>query len=378
MTVAKADAIVIGGGFYGCCLALYLRSVCDRVVIIEREQDLFQHASQVNQARVHTGFHYPRSFVTALRAHALRQRFSRDFAPAIVDNFRMLYAIARRRSKVTKGRFLRMFEDMGAPIHPASPADGALFDERLIDGVFACEEAAFDWSVLRSLLTERLAKSGVDLRLGVSAVQVQPQGDDWAVALEAGESLSAPIVFNVTYSGINRILLDSGFAPVGIKHEVTEIALVTPPEELTGRAVTVMDGPFFSVMPFPSAGHYSLTHVRYTPHRAFVDGEASAHPYDMVEAPPKSAWRHMVLDAARYLPSLERCRYERSMFDIKSVLVKSERDDGRPILLSRHGDRGFYSVMGAKIDNIYDLFDLLPSLDERFTKADTSALVGGG
>ena len=29
------DYLIIGGGFYGCCLALYLRSISDRVLVVE-------------------------------------------------------------------------------------------------------------------------------------------------------------------------------------------------------------------------------------------------------------------------------------------------------------------------------------------------------
>ena len=110
------DVVIVGGGFFGCCLALFLRSVARRVVLVEQRDELLAHASRVNQARVHTGFHYPRSFVTALRSRELSTRFAADFPEAIRSDFQMLYAIARRRSRVTTARFRRMFEDMGAPI----------------------------------------------------------------------------------------------------------------------------------------------------------------------------------------------------------------------------------------------------------------------
>ena len=61
----RFDHIIIGGGFYGCCLALFLRSISRKVLLIEAEDQLLSRASRVNQARVHTGFHYPRSAATA-------------------------------------------------------------------------------------------------------------------------------------------------------------------------------------------------------------------------------------------------------------------------------------------------------------------------
>ena len=47
------------------------------------------------------------------------------------------------------------------------------------------------------------------------------------------------------------------------------------------------------------------------------------------------------------------------------MLVKNEGDDGRPILFERHEALpGCYSVLGGKIDNIYDALERLDA--ERF------------
>ena len=82
----SVDYLVIGGGFYGCSLALFLRSVSDRVMLVEAGERLLDRASRVNQARVHTGFHYPRSMLTAVKSLVLHNRFASDFPDAIVDD----------------------------------------------------------------------------------------------------------------------------------------------------------------------------------------------------------------------------------------------------------------------------------------------------
>ena len=65
------------------------------------------------------------------------------------------------------------------------------------------------------------------------------------------------------------------------------------------------------------------------------------------------------------------------MFEVKTVLTANERDDGRPILLHRHSPgRRFYSVMGGKIDNIYDLFDALPGVDPALAGAHCGLVTG--
>ena len=58
-------------------------------------------------------------------------------------------------------------------------------------------------------------------------------------------------------------------------------------------------------------------------------------------------------------------RHARSLFTIKTVLVQNEVDDGRPILLRWHPELGgMATVMGGKIDNIYDVLAALGSLHQ--------------
>ena len=91
----ELSAIVIGGGFYGATIAIYLAKErgFKNVVVLERESDLMLRASYNNQARVHNGYHYPRSFTTAFRSRVNMPRFIRDWPSAVKKDFTKLYAI---------------------------------------------------------------------------------------------------------------------------------------------------------------------------------------------------------------------------------------------------------------------------------------------
>jgi hypothetical protein len=68
----------------------------------------------------------------------------------------------------------------------------------------------------------------------------------------------------------------------------------------------------------------------------------------------------MLRDAQRYLPALAEARYVESLFEIKTVLLRNEVDDGRPILFKPdHGLRNLATIMGGKIDNIYDILEMI-------------------
>ena len=67
----------------------------------------------------------------------------------------------------------------------------------------------------------------------------------------------------------------------------------------------------------------------------------------------------MIRDASLYVPLLKEVKYVNSFYEIKTVLTKNEVDDGRPILFEKHNElNNFYSVLGGKIDNIYDIIEI--------------------
>jgi hypothetical protein len=164
-------------------------------------------------------------------------------------------------------------------------------------------------------------------------------------------SMTTRYVFNCTYAHLDRVGIEMRN---GIKRELTEIALIKPPRCLERRAVTVMDGPYFSTMPFPALGCYSLTHVRYTPH-AFSSEAGWTN-----AGPVETRAEAMLRDAARFMPSMDTSTYLGSLYEIKTVLVRSEETDGRPIVFEQAPDSDrVYSVLGSKLDNIYDVISLL-------------------
>ncbi|WP_232467712.1 FAD-dependent oxidoreductase [Bordetella genomosp. 9] len=366
MDEAHLDAVIIGGGFYGAAIAIYLanRPGLRRIVLLEQEAGLLRRASYHNQARVHNGYHYPRSFTTAYRSRVNLPRFLRDWPYVVKQDFTKLYAIARRNSKVTAKQFERFCAEIGAQIRPAEPKLRDLFEPRLIEAVFLVEEYAFDATRLAAWAEAQLREAGVEVSLCSKATGVSrnPKGGLAVSVHRNGHTsvLKCRYAFNCTYSGINQLGGDFRGTQTTLKHEVTEMALVKVPSALENIGITVMDGPFFSIMPFPARELHTLSHVRYTPHFNWKD-EAGINPYDELSTYARaSRVERMVRDVGRYLPPILNARHVESLFEVKTVLLKNEADDGRPILFEKHVDLpGFYSVLGGKIDNIYDVLEKL-------------------
>lgn len=366
-----SNIIVIGGGFFGMYLAEHFAKNGHVVQLIEKEQTFMTRASFNNQARVHNGYHYPRSILTALRSRIAFPRFVNEFRDCVDAEFDKYYMIGKPLGKVSAQQFQKFCDRIGAPCEPAPNKIQKLTNPNLIEATFSVTEYAFDAIKLKNIMADRLSAANVKCHMGCVVEKVKKTEKGLQVTLKNLQSLSEDIidadhVFNCTYSHINSILNNSGIEIIPLKHEMTEMCLVTVPDELKNAGITIMCGPFFSVMPFPSAGLHSFSHVRYTPHyewqdnpeQTYIDGHEK---FD--RATRITAWKYMQKDAIRYLPILSECLYDRSLWEVKTILPRSESDDSRPILFrANHGIQGFHCVMGGKIDNVYDAVEAISSL----------------
>ena len=166
-----------------------------------------------------------------------------------------------------------------------------------------------------------------------------------------------------------------GLPPFGIKYEKCEIILCTVDESLKNTGITVMDGPFFSLMPFGQTGLHSLTSVTFTPHETSYDSVANfpcqqacggvCKPGDLYNrnecpAKPASAWPYMSQLARKYLKEEYGFAYHSSLFSMKPILKASEVDDSRPTVVRVMCDEPkLVSVLSGKINTVYDLDEVL-------------------
>lgn len=364
-------SIIIGGGFFGLYLADFLSLAGIDVKVFEKENAFMSHASYNNQARVHNGYHYPRSVLTALRSRVSFPRFIQEFPDCIYSDFEKYYMIGKPLGKVTASQFFQFCKRIGADIDQAPNKITKLVNPQHVEAVFSTKEFAFDAHKLRDSILNRLSGK-VELNLEVEVIKVEQESNGQLLVhceMSDGtvEKYSADHVFNCTYSRINALTTASGLELIPLKHEMTEMCLVDVPEVLKSVGITIMCGPFFSVMPFPSVKHngqvvHSFSHVRYTPHYEWYDKEESyvdAH-VKLISDKRYTSWDYMLHDAIRYIPCLKDCQYLASLWEVKTVLPRSEVNDSRPILCQfNHGLKGFHCVMGGKIDNVYDAVEAI-------------------
>ena len=361
------DITIVGAGFYGLFLARYFRNRgFSKVLVIEQSDAPMMRASYRNQARIHGGYHYPRSQRTARASARHLDRFVEDFPASVSVPRKNLYGIAAEQSKVSSKKFELAMKRVGANLIPASSVDKGLFAPGKLEEVFRVNEPVVDMGKVRHQLLSDLPSAGVAIWLGSKVTdcsQETSQGVKVEVASEKGQlSVTSEWVFNCSYSGIDALGCDE--EELFVQHEVAEIALLECPPELEDVAITIMDGPFFSCIPFPAEGKHSLTHVSLTPHLRW-ESKPSVNPYDLLK---QKKWQprasRMLSQASSFVPLLSRAVLAESIFEIKTVATVEDSRDGRPIFIRRsNGVPELFHILGSKIDNVYDVLEYLEALD---------------
>jgi glycine/D-amino acid oxidase-like deaminating enzyme len=367
----SVDITIIGGGFFGLYLAEYFSRLNNKVLVVEKKSDAMQTASYTNQARVHNGYHYPRSMLTALRSRISFPRFVDEFEACIDSDFDKYYMISNRLGKVTPNQFKKFCDRIGAPHEKAPVHIHRLVQPNMIDEIFKVKEFAFNSVLLKETMLNRIQNNGVELLFNHCVTTIKRSHSNPLLELSVSSdsetfNVTSKQVFNCTYSLLNAVLVDSKIELIPLRHEMTEMCIVDVPDELKKVGITVMCGPFFSIMPFPSKQAHSFSHVRYTPHFEWSDSNQS--PYVNAQSiysksSRRSAFKKMKLDAQRYMPIMEDIKYKESLWEVKTILPRSDTDDSRPILFkANYGLPGLHCVMGGKIDNVYDVIQAIDDL----------------
>ena len=371
------DKIVIGAGLYGLYTALYCAKRGQQVVVLEKEGRCFARATYINQARVHMGYHYPRSLSTALKSAGYFQRFVEDFGFCIHDRFEQIYATSANFSWTDAAEFKKFCKDAKIPCRDL-PIE-TYFKPGTCDGVFLTQEYTYDAIILKDYFLEQLkAFDSVKIVYGVNLQSIEPDGQNYRVICKDGEYV-APFVLNATYASVNHVLGVLKLPEVEkfkLKYELCEIILCEVEESLKNIGLTVMDGPFFSLMPFGKAGLHSLTSVTFTPHETDyhvvpefdcskkADGRCILQGMlgncnDCIYR-PESAWEYMAALARKYIKDEHVFRYKESLFSMKPILKASEIDDSRPTVIKVASEGPtFVSVLSGKINTVYDLDEFL-------------------
>ena len=368
------DKIIIGAGLYGLYSALFCGKKGEKILVIEHDVEAFSRATYINQARVHMGYHYPRSYSTAKKSADYYVRFLEDYNFCIHNKFDKIYAISKTFSWTNSAQFEKFCIDTNIPCEPINIKE--YFKPEFTEGAYLSKECSYDAQLLKEYFLNEISKyPSIEIRYETHIVGVEKKEKTYILKTYRDEFLQTEFVLNATYASINQILKLFNEKPIKIKYELCEVILCKVSDNLKNAGVTLMDGPFFSLMPFGKTGYHSLTAVHYTPHKTcnevlptFNCQEKSNNTCSSTKlancntciAKPKTSWPHMYALAKKYLNDDVTIEYVESLFSIKPILQESEIDDSRPTVIKEFSNMPkFISVLSGKINTVYDLDTIL-------------------
>lgn len=367
---------IIGAGIFGVVTALKLSDHFE-VTLFDSNFDIMLGASYINQARVHRGYHYPRSDQTTKQCIQNYKRFEEYFNKSIIKDFQHYYCIAKNNSKTTPLEYLDFLERHKLKFKIVE-LDESIIKLEKVSLTVLVEEYAFDGESIRESLKTNLSVSEIDMKLNCKVVgSIFDNGKFNINYIDLLSNLvynaTFDYVVNSTYSNINGIIDMFGLDRINVNHHLTEMVIVDA-KQFKSIGITIMDGDFMSIMPFNFQGHSSISNVLLTPHEiannilpSFVCNRSnlvrcSSRNLDYCNTcllKPKTKFLEMLDFADNYIGFADKIEFVDSLITVKTIV--DNKSDGRPSLIYIDRNNHFITILAGKIDTVFEIADEISS-----------------
>lgn len=355
----------MGGGIFGLAVALRYANSGHSVELFEGQNETMNAASRVNQARLHTGLHYPRDLATALTALETYSRFRRDFS-GCVREIRQIYAVASERSRTSGEDFVRFADTLGIPYKQINPDQ--YLDPARIEIALEVMEGSFDTRMLKRELLRRVREAkSIDIRTSDPVQTISETASKVVVGAMSGVNCEFDLVVVCTYAHNKVFAGQLGIPWPRTTYQVCEVLLGR--SSLRDVGITIMDGPFWSTMPYGWESKYSLTHVTHTPLLTATDTQLECqrlHPVcgrdltadcELCVRRPNSRSLRVLEDFVAFTGGRVSFELTDSIYALKAVPHNPD-SDARPTTVLNSAESRVALVFSGKVGDILNLQDL--------------------
>lgn len=346
----KPKVAIIGGGIFGTTCAMVMGEKF-HVTIFEKNSDIHSEATFVNQYRHHFGFHYPRSPETIHEIQESAHDFEDFYKSIIVKNFPAYYCIAKKDSKVSGNDFLKICNDFHLPYEFKFPRQEFL-NRQSVEICIKTPESIYDYYALKDFTKKKLqGLKNIIIRYDYKVVDVclDNSGQKLIIADSRGQIIkeSFDYVINATYAHYNEFCKWMGFPSRDLEFRFKELVVIKMSLK-DPCAVTIMDGPFATIVPIAGKkNYYTFGDVPLSVHKIFKKLDFFPE-NDAYLKKPKTRWIEMRKRCLPWFPFLKDARYVESRFVILPIEAESENTDSRPTDIVSHG-KGCFSILSGKI-----------------------------
>ncbi|MEK9183897.1 MAG: FAD-dependent oxidoreductase [Patescibacteria group bacterium] len=348
----KPKIAVIGGGIFGTTCALILGKQYP-VTLFERHSDILCEASRKNQYRHHAGFHYPRSPEMIREIKSAAKDFTSFYKNAIIYDFPSFYCVAKDGSKISAKDFLRNCKKLKIWHKKEYPPDEFLNPDE-VDVCVRTREAVYDYDKLKRFISNKIKKNrNINLKLNhrVFGARFLKNGKK-IIIIGSGKKKKQKEVFdyiiNATYANYNQFCDWLGFTKKKLEYRLKEIIVVRLNIK-KGYAITVVDGPFATLIPTVLKNIFTFGDVPLSVRKTYT--QKNPVRLSLMEKKLEkfeSLWPEMQARCAKWIPIIRDAKYLESMFVILPVDLSAKSTDIRPTDVVNHG-RGCFSILSGKI-----------------------------
>ena len=314
---SDSNIVIVGGGWFGCHTLRLLTEAGFNCLLLESNNEIFMGSSGHNQNRLHLGYHYPRSYSTRIQSRNGYSKFVDKYGMCLADVPNNIYSI-HKDSILDAQTYLSIFRNEGyvyreAPLISAKHTASIFVNEKYINATIA-KKYFSDFFEKKILYNQACRWEDGEL-------------------LANGDRISYDLLIDCTYGGMipNLNYFKRGF----ISFIVKKIG------DINFGALTVMDGPFYSIYPY-SGDFFTVTGVVEGVVDGWVDSAVAYSIYLKLS-------KKIQLDFPAYDIVFEYFDY---FFSWKNLPIS--HDDRRDTVI-RMLKKNVISVSGGKIDTIFQV-----------------------
>ena len=323
--------LVIGAGWYGCHLASVLLERQHSVSILDSGSGFLNGASMNNQLRLHKGFHYLRSHRTRIESRDGFNLFQKKYPDFHLDVKSNIYAVPENLSYLD---IETIFE-----IATASKMDFRLLSGdghpwlRNVQGAFITDEKLINVFAAREYFKKRL-ESITKFGQKVFPDELEEMSKDYDFIIDTTYSSefvkSDDVVFEATLLGQYR---PNNFSP-------------------DFEALTLIDGPFWSIFPTLDPGYRSLSHVSLSPlFQSSSEREVEEFIQDALPDSHTDVLNSMAENVIQFVPSRASALESLEVRFVQKKIKTKNNSASREVEVELNGQ--FIYVRPGKIDAIF-------------------------
>ena len=245
------NIIIIGSGWYGLHTLKYLSKKYTNynIILLEKNNEIFENSSNYNQNRLHLGYHYPRSNKTRNLCKEGYHKFIKEYRD-VIDFIDKNYYLIANESNIDYETFIKIY------------SNDIDYDHTIIKNEYFKNIDGNIINTKEKIINSEKAKQYFIKNININKIKFNYK-------VEKLEQKNNKIIINDELEC--DLLIDCSYNQMNLSrkkyiYELTISLLYNKINNTNFESLTIMDGNFFSLFPRNiNKDKYTLTHVKYTP-----------------------------------------------------------------------------------------------------------------